>query len=97
MSFQVETGSLGGTVFPGGTWYPSTNYFIFIMAYWYRHPNSGTPKKGNMHFFTLTFSFSGCFHNLKLRKTYSQVRKPFKLFKIILKYKKPVTSRKLVH
>ena len=35
----------GGTVFSGGTFYPSANYVIFIMAYWYRRPYSGTQKK----------------------------------------------------
>ena len=45
MSFQVGIGSLGGTVFPGGTLYPSANYVIFILVYWYRRPNSGTQKR----------------------------------------------------
>ena len=75
MSFHVGIGSLGGTVYPCGTLNPSANYVIFIMEYWYRCPNSVTQKKGNIHFFTLTYSFSGCFPNLKLRKTYYQVRK----------------------
>ena len=95
-------------VISGGNWLFRWDYFsrwefaplysfvIFMMAYWYRHPNSGTPKKGNIHFFALTFSFSGCFLNLKLRKTCSQLRKPSNLFKTILKHEKPVLSRKLV-
>ena len=96
-SFQVEIGLLGGTVFPTGTLYPSTNYMTFIIANWYRYPNFGIPKMGNIHFITLTFSFSDCFLNLKVKNTYCQVRKPSKLFKTILKHDKPVPSRKLVH
>ena len=45
MPFQVEIGSLGGTVFLGGTLYPSANYVIFMLVYWYRRPNSGTQKR----------------------------------------------------
>ena len=73
MSFQVVIGALGGTIFPGETWYLSANYPIFILVCWYRRPNSA--KMGNIHFFTLTFSFAGRFLDLKLRKTYFQVRK----------------------
>ena len=57
MSFQVEIGSVGETVFPDGTLYPSTNFVIFIMTYWYRHASSSAPKKKNVYFFTLTFFF----------------------------------------
>ena len=96
-SVQVEIGLLGGSVFPTGTFYPSTNYVTFIMANWYRYPNFDIPKMGNIHFITLTFSFSDCFLNLKVKNTYCQVRKPSKLFKTILKYHKPVPSRKLVY
>ena len=32
MSFQVGIGSLGGTVFSGGTYYPSANYELTILA-----------------------------------------------------------------
>ena len=45
MSSQVGIGSLGGTIFPGGTLNPSANYVIFIMAYWYKRLNSGTQKR----------------------------------------------------
>ena len=96
-SVQVEIGLLGGSVFPTGTFYPSTNYVTFIMANWYRYPNFDIPKMGNIHFITLAFSFSDCFLNLKVKNTYCQVRKPSKLFKTILKYHKPVPSRKLVY
>ena len=45
MSFQVGVGFLRGTVFLGGTWNPSANYVIFVMAYWHRRPNSGTQRR----------------------------------------------------
>ena len=56
----MEIGSLGGTVFPGGTLYPSANYVIFILVYWYRRSNLAL-KKGKIyislhwHFFFRVF------------------------------------------
>ena len=73
MSFQVVSGFLGGTVFPGETLYPSENYVIFIMAYWYRHPNSGTQNREiyiSLHWNLLLQGVSSI-ENL----TYYQVRK----------------------
>ena len=63
--------------FQVGFFYPSANYVIFIMTYFHNFHNAKFwhQRNGNIHSFTLTFSFSGCFLNLKLRKTYSQVRK----------------------
>ena len=34
MSFQVGIGSLGGTVFSGGTLYPSANYGVYSTHYY---------------------------------------------------------------
>ena len=55
----------GGTVFSGGTLHPSANYVIFIMAYWYRRPYSGTQKR--KIYISLHWSFP--FHAVSSIKT----------------------------
>ena len=75
MSLQVGIGSLVGTVFPGETLYPSGNYVIFIVAYWYRRRNSGPQNREIYISLHWNFLFQGVSSIENWRKTYSQIRK----------------------
>ena len=77
MPFHVGIGSLGGTVFPGGTLYHSANYVIFIMVFWYRRPNSGTQKKTDIFFFRLFLQFKINKNLFLSKKIYRSYFKPF--------------------
>ena len=57
------------------TLYPSGNYVIFIVAYWYRRRNSGPQNREIYISLHWNFLFQGVSSIENWRKTYSQVRK----------------------